>query len=49
VIGALLLTALTGILIGHGFGAAGQQIVYGVVILLVVPAYGRLQRTADRI
>lgn len=49
VIGALLLTELTGILIGHGLGAASQQIVYGLVILLVVPAYGRLQRTADRI
>lgn len=49
VIGALLLTVLTGVLIGHGLGAASQQIVYGVVILLVVPAYGRVQRTADRI
>lgn len=49
VIGALLLTMLTTVLIGHGLGDAGQQIIYGLVILLVVPAYGRDRRTADRI
>jgi ribose transport system permease protein len=49
VIGALLLTVLTTILIGHGLGAAGQQIFYGLVILVVVPAYGRDRRTADRV
>ena len=49
VLGALLLTVLTTILIGHGLGDADQQIVYGLVILLVVPAYGRDRRTADRV
>jgi ribose transport system permease protein len=49
VLGALLLTVLTTILIGHGLGDAGQQIFYGLVILLVVPAYGRDRRTADRV
>jgi ribose transport system permease protein len=49
VLGALLLTVLTTVLIGHGLGDAGQQIIYGLVILLVVPAYGRDRRTADRV
>jgi ribose transport system permease protein len=49
VLGALLLTLLTTILIGHGLGDADQQIFYGLVILLVVPAYGRDRRTADRV
>jgi ribose transport system permease protein len=44
-----LLTVLTTILIGHGLGDAGQQMFYGLVILLVVPAYGRDRRTADRV
>ncbi|MDO8213140.1 ABC transporter permease [Conexibacter sp. CPCC 206217] len=49
VLGAILLTMLTTILIGHGLGQGGQQVFYGLVILLVVPAYGRDRRTADRI
>ncbi|HEY1777109.1 MAG TPA: ABC transporter permease [Solirubrobacteraceae bacterium] len=49
VVGALLLTELQSILIGHGFDQADQQILYGVVILLVVPAYGRDRRAGDRV
>jgi ribose transport system permease protein len=49
VLGAILLTELTTMLIGYGFSAAIQQILYGVVILVVVPAYGRDRRTADRV
>lgn len=48
VIGALLLIVLDTILIGHGLGAAGQQIFYGLVILLAVPACGPERRAADR-
>jgi ribose transport system permease protein len=49
VVGALVLTELSSIQIGHGFDQADQQILYGVVILLVVPAYGRARRAADRV
>jgi ribose transport system permease protein len=49
VLGALLLTELTTILIGYGFGEASQQIFYGLVILVVVPLYGRDRRASDRV
>ena len=49
VLGALLLTELTTIMVGHGFGAAGQQILYGLVILVVVPAYGRARRIGEQV
>ena len=49
VLGALLLTELTTILIGYGFGEASQQIFYGLAILIVVPLYGRDRRAADRV
>lgn len=41
VIGALLITLLSTILVGHGLSAAAEQIIYGVVILLIVGGYGR--------
>ena len=45
VLGALLLTELTTLLIGYGFGEASQQILcYGLAILVVVPLYGRDRR-----
>ena len=41
VVGALILTVLTTILVGKGYDQADQQIIFGVLILLVVAGYGR--------
>jgi ribose transport system permease protein len=49
VVGALFLEVLSTVLIGHGVGAAAQQILYGVILLLAVTAYGRGARLRDRI
>ena len=49
VLGALILTELTTVLIGHGYSDADQQMLYGVVILVVVAAYGRERRLRDRV
>lgn len=49
VVGALVLTVLTTILVGRGYGAADQQIIFGVLILIVVAGYGRERRLRDRI
>jgi ribose transport system permease protein len=49
VLGAVMLTELTTILVGHGYGQADQQILFGLIILLVVLAYGRDRRVADRV
>ncbi len=49
VLGALLLTVLTTVLIGHDFDYADQQILFGVLILVVVALYGRSRRLRDRI
>jgi ribose transport system permease protein len=49
VIGALILTELTTILVGKGYDQPDQQIVFGVLILLVVAGYGRDRRLRDRI
>jgi ribose transport system permease protein len=48
-IGALILTVLTTILVGNGLETADQQIIYGLLILLVVAGYGRDRRVQDRI
>lgn len=48
-LGALLLTVLTTVLVGHGLDAADEQIMDGVVILLFVAAYGRQRRVRDRV
>jgi ribose transport system permease protein len=49
VVGALILTVLTTILVGKGYDQADQQIIFGVLILLVVAGYGRDRRLRDRI
>ena len=49
VIGALILTVLTTILVGKGYDQADQQIIFGVLILLVVASYGRERRLKDRV
>lgn len=49
VLGALSLTVLTTVLIGHGYDDAVQQILFGAVILVVVYAYGRDRRLRDRV
>ncbi|AWB88280.1 ABC transporter permease [Salinibacterium hongtaonis] len=47
--GALLITALNTVLIGIGFSYADQQILFGLVILGAVVAYGRERKLRDRI
>jgi ribose transport system permease protein len=49
VLGALILTVLTTVMIGHGLDDADQQIIFGVLILLVVAGYARDSRLRDRI
>jgi ribose transport system permease protein len=49
VLGALILTLLTTLLVGHGAGEALQEIIFGVLILLFVGVYGRDQRVRDRV
>lgn len=49
VLGAVILTELTTVLIGHGYSEADQQMLYGLVILAVVAAYGRDRRLRDRV
>ena len=49
VVGALILTVLTTILVGKGYDQADTQIVFGVLILAVVAGYGRDRRIRDRI
>jgi ribose transport system permease protein len=49
VLGSLILTAVTTVLIGKGFDATDTQILFGFVILVVVAAYGREQRIRDRV
>jgi ribose transport system permease protein len=49
VIGALILTELNAILTAHNLDASDQQVLYGVLILLVVASYGRESRLSDRV
>jgi ribose transport system permease protein len=49
VLGALLLTILTTVLIGKGYSTADQQIIFGVLVLAVVALYGRDRRLRDRV
>jgi ribose transport system permease protein len=49
VLGALILTELNAILTAHNLGPADQQILYGVLILLIVASYGREPRLSDRV
>jgi len=48
-LGALILTVLSTIMVGHGYGLADQQIIFGVLILIVVASYGREPRLRDRL
>jgi ribose transport system permease protein len=49
VIGAFILTELTTILSGMGFGQGDTYILFGVAIVVVVMAYGRQRRLNDRV
>ena len=49
VLGALILTLITTVLVGHGAGVATQQIIVGLLILLFVALYGRDRRLRDRV
>lgn len=48
-VGALLVTVVGIVLVGHGAGAAEQQMMFGAVVLLVVSLYGRQRRLRDRV
>jgi ribose transport system permease protein len=49
VLGALILTELTQIMTGKGYSLADQEILLGIVILVVVAGYGRDRRLRDRV
>jgi ribose transport system permease protein len=49
VLGALILTLITTVLVGHGAGQATQEILFGVLILAFVGVYGRDERVRDRV
>jgi len=49
VLGALILTELSTILVGNGLSAADQRVVFGLVILIVVAFFGRSHRLRDRV
>jgi ribose transport system permease protein len=48
-VGALFLTVLTTVLIGHGASPAFEEIVYGLIILAAIAVYGRQRRLRDRL
>lgn len=48
-LGALIMTLFSTILVGHGAGEALQEILTGVLILLFVGLYGREKRVRDRV
>ena len=48
-VGALFLTVLTTVLVGHGASAAGEQIIYGLIFLAAIAVYGRQRRLRDRL
>lgn len=47
-VGALFLTVLTTVLVGHGASPADEEIIYGVIILAAIAVYGRQRRLRDR-
>ena len=49
VLGALVLTVLSAVLVGKRYSNADQQIIFGLLILTVVAGYGRGPRLRDRI
>lgn len=48
-VGALLITILNTVLVGHGASNADQQILFGIVILASMVLYGRERRVRDRV
>jgi ribose transport system permease protein len=49
VVGALFVTVVNIVLVGHGATAADQQIIYGVAIMIAVSLYSRERRIQDRV
>lgn len=49
VVGALFLTVVSVVLVGHGATMAEQQMIFGAGVLLVVSLYGRERRLRDRV
>jgi ribose transport system permease protein len=49
VLGALIITVLSTVLLGHGYSIGDQQIAFGLAILVVVAGYGRDARLRDRV
>jgi ribose transport system permease protein len=49
VLGALVLTVITTIIIGDGYSSADQQMIFGVLILIIVAGYARERHLRDRI
>jgi ribose transport system permease protein len=49
IIGALVLTVLSTILVGVGFSESVQQVLIGVIILIVVATFGRELHVRDRV
>ena len=49
VLGAIILTEITTLLVANNFGAAAQQVLLGVIILAVVATYGREQTVSGRL
>jgi ribose transport system permease protein len=48
-VGAIFLTVLTTVLVGHGASPAAEEIIYGVIILAAIAVYGRQRRLRDRL
>ena len=49
VLGALILTVVTYLLEAHNYSTGVQEMVYGVLIMIVVALYGRERRIRDRV
>jgi ribose transport system permease protein len=49
VIGAIMLTVINTVLLAKGYSNADQQILFGLIILIAVLAYGRETRLRDRV
>jgi ribose transport system permease protein len=48
-VGAIFLTVLTTVLVGHGASPAVEEIIYGLIILAAIAVYGRQRRLRDRL
>jgi ribose transport system permease protein len=49
VLGALILTVVTYLLEAHNYSTGVQEMVYGLLIMIVVAAYGRERKIRDRV